>query len=230
MKNTKAICSLLFCFIFLISCKNEVKEEEQLLEDSSLPEENLSKKEADISGDYTLDIENSKIAWVGFKPAGTHNGEIKIKSGKFNIENTTIVGGKFVADMSSISVLDLEGDERKDLEQHLKGTNQGEEDHFFNVKKYPTAKFEINSVEKSGKKYLVNGALTIKGVTNDIEFLANYSFGEDPNTMKFISDEFGIDRTKWNVKYMSKSVFDDLKERFIDDEIKLKVAFKAIKS
>jgi hypothetical protein len=45
--------------------------------------------------------------------------------------------------------------------------------------------------------------------------------------LKLITKSFEIDRTKWGIEYMSKSIFDDLKERFIYDEIELKVVLKA---
>ena len=44
------------------------------------------------------------------------------------------------------------------------------------------------------------------------------------------SEVFTIDRSKWNVKYGSKSFFDDLKDKFINDDIELKITVKANKS
>lgn len=43
--------------------------------------------------------------------------------------------------MESINVEDLEGQDKIDLEKHLKGTVKGKE-HFFNVQKYPKAYFK----------------------------------------------------------------------------------------
>ena len=68
-----------------------------------------------------VDNNQSIISWVGSKPAGKHNGQIKIKSGEMHFKNGGLESGKFTADMKSIHVLDLKGDEKKDLENHLKG-------------------------------------------------------------------------------------------------------------
>jgi len=35
--------------------------------------------------------------------------------------------------------------------------------------------------------------------------------------------QFVIDRTEWNIQYQSRKFFDDLKDKFIYDEIGLKI-------
>ena len=49
------------------------------------------------------------------------------------------------------------------------------------------------------------------------------------NSMSLRSEPFTIDRTKWNVNYGSKSVFDNLGDKFIDDDIKLTIDLVAKK-
>ena len=49
-------------------------------------------------------------------------------------------------------------------------------------------------------------------------------------SMEITSEEFTIDRTKWNVNYGSKSVFDGLGDKFINDDISLKINLKANKA
>ena len=69
---------------------------------------------------------------------------------------------------------------------------------------------------------MVSGNLTMKDQTHNVTFPASVSFNE--NTMSLQSETFAIDRTKWGVNYGSKSVFDNLGDKFINDEIESGVA------
>jgi hypothetical protein len=44
------------------------------------------------------------------------------------------------------------------------------------------------------------------------------------------SETFTIDRSKWNVQYGSKSFFDNLGDKFINDAIELKINVSATKA
>lgn len=177
---------------------------------------------------FKVDAGSSTIRWVGKKPTGEHTGTIAIESGTVKVDGDNVTG-TFLIDMTSIEVTDLKaGDGKEDLEGHLKGTAKEKEDHFFNVAKYPTAAFEVTGVtEKDGKK-MMQGNLTIKGTKKNIEFPVSYSV--TGNTMKLATEPFTIDRTQWNVNYGSKSVFDDLGDKFVNDDIQLQVTLMATKS
>lgn len=168
----------------------------------------------------------SFIEWVGSKPAGKHNGTINVSTGEVTAKDGMIESGRFVIDMSSINVLDLEGDDKLALEAHLKGTAEGKEDHFFDVATHPEGIFEITSVTAGDAGTTVSGNLTLKGITKNVTF--NAAVNVTDNTFEIISDEFKINRTDWGINFMSKSIFDDLKDKFIDDEIVLKVAVKGV--
>ncbi len=131
--------------------------------------------------------------------------------------------------MTSIEVTDLKtGEGKEDLEGHLKGTAKEKEDHFFNVAKYPTAAFEVTGVtEKDGKK-MMQGNLTIRDQKKSIEFPVSY--GVNGNQMTLTSEPFTIDRTEWGVNYGSQSVFDNLGDKFISDDVALTVNIKATKA
>jgi hypothetical protein len=47
--------------------------------------------------------------------------------------------------------------------------------------------------------------------------------------MTLSTDSFKINRTEWNINYASKSIFDDLKDKFVNDDIELKVNVTATK-
>ena len=131
--------------------------------------------------------------------------------------------------MRSITVTDLTEDKGKtDLETHLKGTGDKEaEDHFFNTTKFPTSNFKINTVTEANGAYMVSGMLTIKDIAKEVSFPAEIVITD--TNVSLISDTFKIDRTLWGVNYASKSIFDDLKDKFVDDEIALVVKVKASK-
>lgn len=206
----------------ITSCKNNNNSEAEMAE----AKEVAQAEEKAI--EFTVDTSSSVIEWQGEKPTGTHTGTIKIAEGSFKANDSVIESGTFVIDMESIVVTDLEGDKKEDLEAHLKGTVEGQEGDFFNVTKYPEATFEVTGIsEKEGQKML-EGNLTLKEETKNIAFPVNIS--KDGETIEITSQEFSIDRTKWNVNYGSKSVFEGLGDKFINDDVSLKINLKAKKA
>lgn len=183
-------------------------------------------KEETIS--FKVDTAASVIEWQGEKPTRKHTGTIKIKEGTFKANDSAIESGSFVIDMASIEVTDLEGDDKASLENHLKGTVEGKEGDFFNTTEHPLASFEVTGFSKEEGKTMLQGNLTIKEETKNISFPVDFS--EDEDSMEFTSENFTIDRTNWNVNYGSKSVFEGLGDKFISDEVQLKVSIKANKA
>ena len=49
-------------------------------------------------------------------------------------------------------------------------------------------------------------------------------------TVILTSEAFTIDRSKWNVKYGSKSFFDNLGDKFINDDIELQLTVKVLQT
>ena len=167
------------------------------------------------------------ITWTGSKPAGTHTGTINLQSGAVQVAGDAITGS-FVIDMNSITNTDLEGDSKASLEAHLKGTAEGKEDHFFNVAEHPTASFEVTGVTDNAGVKTMQGNLTIKGITKNIEFPVTYAIEGDMMTLS--SKTFTIDRTQWGIEFMSKSILDDLKDGFISDDMEITISLKAKKA
>ncbi|MCF6296942.1 MAG: YceI family protein [Flavobacteriaceae bacterium] len=166
---------------------------------------------------YKADIKNSKINWKGFKPTGSHNGIISLSSGEFIIENDKIIGGDFTINMNSIIVLDMPANDEYNakLVDHLKSED------FFDVKKYSTGTFHITGSDSKDSKTLIKGDLTLKGKTNSIAFLATVKTEGDQLTFK--SETFKIDRSKYGITYKSKSLFNNLKDKFINDDIEISI-------
>lgn len=160
----------------------------------------------------SADTQKTTLNWLGEKVTGQHSGTINLKSGWLTMKENKIVGGEFVIDMTSIK--DSENNAR--LEGHLKS------DDFFGVEKFPESKLVLKSSDSFDKgSALVKGELTIKDVTNPIEFKAAMQHKDDGT---YFYSNIVIDRTKFNVRYGSGTFFDNLGDKTIYDEFKLKVA------
>ena len=172
---------------------------------------------------YKVNTETSKINWKGFKPTGSHYGTIHLSNGNFIINDDKIIGGEFTIKMNSILDLDMPADNEYNakLVGHLKSED------FFYVEKYPNGGFQIKGTEKKGEKTLIKGELTLKGITHPVSFLANVKI--DNGQLAFKSETFKVDRSKWNIRYKSKSFFDDLKDKFIEDDMEISIEVMAIK-
>ena len=140
---------------------------------------------------------------------------MKLSSGTLLVENNQLVAGNFTIDMTSIVVEDLEGEYKENLEAHLKGTAEGKEGDFFDTNKYPTGTFELTAVEANN----VRGNLTIKEETKTVEFPATINITDDQITIT--TDKFDLDRTRWGINFMSRSIFSNLGDNFINDTMKI---------
>jgi polyisoprenoid-binding protein YceI len=181
--------------------------------------------------EYKIDVAHSELKWQAFKAVGTHHGIVPILEGTVNIDGNNITGGKVILDMKNLQVTDLEGDDKQSLEDHLKGLKPGKEDDFFNTSKYPTATFVIQGSSPitgdADVNHLVKGELTMRGITKPVAIRVKLDAGAG-NAIKITAVPFTIDRTEWGVKFKSKKFFDDLKDDFVYDEIKLELTIGAI--
>ena len=219
LSNLFMVCAIA---MVVVSCKDKAAEANTSEAEAATVAESTSEK-------YTVNIAESVIAWKGFKPTGTHNGTINIENGVFATEKGQLHSGTFLIDMKSIVNIDLEGDYKANLENHLKGTVEGKEGDFFNVTKFPTGAFEITGSEvMEGGKTMLSGNLALKGQKHKISFPVTVTIEGD--VMTIASEAFTIDRTKWNINYGSKSVFDNLGDKFINDDMELAITIKAKKN
>ena len=165
---------------------------------------------------YTVDNVSSSVVWKGYKVTGSHTGTIAIKSGELDFKKGKLQSGKFQIDMTSIVVTDLEGEYKGKLEGHLKSPD------FFGVETNPIATFETTSVQPGivANNYNVAGNLTIKGITNEISFVATVN---DAKTPIETTASIKVDRSKFDVRYGSNSFFDNLGDKAIYDEFELEV-------
>lgn len=208
----KQILSLVVISLLFISCKEKVKKEN-----------NTTEAKTEIQGiadaNYTANTETSVLNWKGFKPTGTHNGTVAIKNGTLEVKEGKLVGGNFVFDLNAITVLDIPADDENNakLKGHL------ESGDFFDVANNPTATFKITSINGS----LVKGDLTVKGISKSIEFPATVSTSADG--IQLSGAPFEIDRTEFDIQYKSQKFFDNLKDKFINDEFEISFEVNASK-
>ncbi|WP_422105361.1 YceI family protein [Winogradskyella sp.] len=217
MKTSFLKIFALVAFVAFSSCKDKAKEVETTeAEEASVAEATALK--------FKADTEKSTIEWKGFKPTGSHTGTIAIAKGLINVNDGAVESGNFVIDMSSIKVTDipLEEEGNAKLAGHLTSAD------FFDVATYPQAKFEVTGLETVDGKTMLSGNLTMKDATNNISIPVTTNIEGD--NMTLTSEAFTIDRSKWNIKYGSKSFFDNLGDRFINDDIELKVNLVATKA
>lgn len=175
-----------------------------------------------------VDSTASALSWKGFKPGGEHYGKLPISAGQLDIKDDVLHGGYVTIKMNGIIVEDLKAEEGRDkLKAHLEGED------FFDVAKYPEAKFELTDVPAEGLKIAdikeLKGNLTLKDVTKNIT-IPVASIQRDAATGKysFTSQTFRINRADWNVKYGSKSFFTGLGDKFINDEIELSFVLQTL--
>ncbi len=160
----------------------------------------------------TADTSKTKLLWLGEKVTGQHAGTIKLRDGWLTWQDNKTVSGEFNIDMSTIE----ESNNTVNLEKHLRSED------FFSVDKFPVATLQITGSDPFDKgTAVVRGNLTIKGITNPIEFKAAVQKKDDGT---WFYANISVDRTKYNIRYGSGTFFDNLGDKTIFDEFKLKVS------
>ena len=167
-----------------------------------------------IDATYSINPEEAKIEWVGKKVGGQHSGTVNLISGNIVVQNGVLAGGEFTVDMNSIVCLDIPTDDESNdkLVNHLKSAD------FFGVDSFPQAQFVITRVESiEGNSYKVTANLTIKNITNEVNFIARVmQMGED---VLMAEASFNVDRTKYGIKFKSKTFFSEFADNFIYDDM-----------
>jgi polyisoprenoid-binding protein YceI len=139
----------------------------------------------------TLISEKSKIEFVGKKPDGQHKGGFKsfTTEAKADWEDPSRGMLKISIDANS-----LWSDDEK-LTSHLKNPD------FFDVRKYPTIKFESTKIEHSpaeeGKATLI-GKMTMLDKTVEIKVPCSVDVTDSQVTVK---TNYKLDRTLWGMTY-----------------------------
>ena len=161
---------------------------------------------------FPITPEHCKIEFVGSKVTGSHNGSFQKFSGDINYTgDPTTSRVNITIDTNSITADDPK------LTEHLKTAD------FFDVAKYPQAKFESVSIKPGGDKgasHTVTGNLTLHGVTKSVTFPATIAATADAVT---VNSDFAINRKDFGINYAGAA------DNLIRDDVVLKLTIHAPK-
>ena len=173
---------------------------------------------------YVIDTMNSRIEWKGFKVFKSENtshfGTIKFETGDVTVKDGQLESGKFVADMATLENVDLKSDaeQKSKLEGHLKSGD------FFEVEKFPTASYEITNVTPLAEgdyNTLLDGNLTIKGITKPVKFNANVAVSQ--GEVSIATEPTDIMREDFGVKFQVP-----VQNGLIKNEVNVQIRIKAM--
>jgi polyisoprenoid-binding protein YceI len=173
-------------------------------------------------GIYRIDPSVSVLEWTGRNINNRHFGRIPFKGGEFAIVEENLRHGEVTLDMTGITNLDLQDEDyRRLLEFHLKSED------FFDVGRFPVATITAGGWKRMAgatpgtPNYMVQGSLTIKGVTRPVSFPATVA-PQDDGSLK-VQAAFDIDRTDWNISYGSGKLFEKLGMHLVHDRIDIEL-------
>jgi polyisoprenoid-binding protein YceI len=182
------------------------------------------KAAADSNGvAMTVDTATSIVGFVGNGVGKNHPGEFKLSSGTFTVKDGKVTAGSFTVNVGSIKMLEQGDMFQTNLRGHLMSAD------FFDVAKFPEAKFEITGSEPftptatdssvvAGANTKISGNLTLKGVTKNVTFPAKVEVTEAGATTQA---NFNIDRTQWDMHYNDDEA--SAKEKFIQHDVNIKL-------
>ena len=165
---------------------------------------------------WQLDVKKSKVLWNTGKTMGGHYGYFLFQYG--NLEYSAKgepERGTFYMDMNSIRTTDNPNEadgKKKDAELR--------ENDFFASDQYPVATMVVKKITRIGSStdYTVAGELTIKGITQPIEFKATII---TKNKTSHITAKVDIARQLWNIhsKPQTGSIdfLSGIKEKLVPD-------------
>jgi polyisoprenoid-binding protein YceI len=168
---------------------------------------------------YKLQPQLSTLGWEGKAVTHGHNGTMQFASGELTGNGSQLTGGTVVVDMKTLKATDI-----KDADTHTKFVGHMSSDDFFSAEKYPTATFKIVSVTPikgaaaDANNATISGDMTIRDVTQRISFPAKVGV---KNGVAAASGTVTIDRTKFGLKYGSKSFFESIGDKAIYDDFTL---------
>lgn len=138
-----------------------------------------------------IDTMMSKLQWTGSKVTKTHPGGFKKFTGTITLVDKKAEASRVTIEIDTNSIWS----DNEKLAGHLRSKD------FFEVEKYPTAKFESTAITPGGLEgatHTVKGNLTLHGVTKEISFPATITVGERDVTAKA---KFSLKRKDFGIVY-----------------------------
>lgn len=176
-----------------------------------------------LSAGTTANFEGYKTLVKGYADKGT----FAAKEGSLTIKDGKISEGKIIFDMNSIQATSTGiGGGIETLSKHLKSKD------FFDVSKFPTAELSFDGSTPDADvastfRSIVSADLTVKGVTQEIEFPVRLYMKDG---QAHADSALELDRTRWDIRYGSDKFFDNLANNVIDDIFTVSFQITAKKS
>lgn len=173
-------------------------------------------------GRVELDLDESRVEWIGRNLLNHHRGSILLRGGWIELRDGRLSAGEVVADLTRMRCADLQGETAHDvLIRHL------ESEDFFDVTNFPDATFVIDSAEKiegaaDGAPNLeVTGQLGARGVIRPVR--CELVTGTTPEGRLAAQGTLSLDRTDWGAIYGSGKFFRGLAGHLVNDLIEVAV-------
>lgn len=172
-------------------------------------------------GTFDLDLESSRLRWVGRNLANAHEGTVRIKSGSVTLKAGELKSGQLILDMKGIECRDIADTKlNRILIAHL-------EDHdFFDTERYPEAEVRMGrvtlrkDVTPGQANYVGEAILTLRGVVHGVSFELAGGVSDDQFSLQ---GALKFDRTDWGVLYGSARYFKRLGMHLVNDLIDLDI-------
>lgn len=145
-------------------------------------------------GSYVIDTSHTH---VGF--AVKHFGLSKVKGEFTDLEGAIVIDGEPTASTVNVTIQTASFNSRDEgRDAHVKSPD------FLDAEQFPTITFVSTSVQEDGANWIVNGDLTIKGVTKSVQLETEFEGGlTDPYGFERIafSAETELDRTDFGLDF-----------------------------
>jgi polyisoprenoid-binding protein YceI len=147
-----------------------------------------------VAGTWTIDAVHSEVSFTV-----RHMMVSKVR-GRFDKFEGTITTAPDPLSSSVTATVDLSSvnTNNETRDNHIRSED------FFHVEKHPTMTFHSTGVRQHGDGYLLDGELTLRGITRPVTFrLEVNGFGPDPygGTRVGFSATAEINRNDWNVSF-----------------------------
>ena len=164
------------------------------------------------TGTWAIDPTHSELGFVA-----RHLMVSKVRGSFADVSGTVEVAEEIAQSAANVSIRTASvATGTADRDAHLRGED------FFDVEQFP----EMTFVSTSFDGGTLTGDLTIKGITKPLTFPATVTVSNGQLTA---SGNMSVDRTKYDVRYGSKSFFNDIGDKAISDEMVFNVSVVAKK-
>jgi polyisoprenoid-binding protein YceI len=211
MKRLSAIVSLFSLLVLVAACNDPASSVNKAVTSEA---QKAASPQTAGGQKYAITPQNSKIEFVGSKVTGSHNGSFEKFNGEIHYTNNDPAQSHVAITIDATSVKT----DDPQLTEHLKTAD------FFDIAKFPDAKFESTTIKAGGEKgatHTVTGNLTLHGVTKSITFPATIGVTGDTAT---VDANFAINRKDFGINYPGAQ------DNLIRDDVVMKLSIRGNKA